>query len=332
MGPHFPGLRLVYAGYRDSTGFPQFYAPTYLHRSKISLTVPLDIWTNYQRLERLHELSGSSIHHCGGIFWLPRGTEESLATVHDLFPDRLPISALRSPRIVADSSLRNVVNLVNHRLLARFSQIASISAVTRDEVYRRVGRQSTVVYHWINEKLFRPREKHAARERLGLPRNRKLILNVSSNRPSKNSERLGAIASRLPADYALVRVGPRTSSERILSFSGLPDDQYAQLFNACDVYLHISSEEGFGRPLIESMGSKLPVISSDTPVSREILGRGAYFLKDAPSVESTVSDLRRFFREGWTGPVLEAARENQQRFSSARAAALYKDLYERTLT
>lgn len=64
--------------------------------------------------------------------------------------------------------------------------------------------------------------------------------------------------------------------------SGISDIELRCLYSAASALVFPSRYEGFGIPLLEAMASGLPVVASDIPVFREILGNaGAYFDPDS---------------------------------------------------
>jgi glycosyltransferase involved in cell wall biosynthesis len=61
------------------------------------------------------------------------------------------------------------------------------------------------------------------------------------------------------------------------------DNVLANLYAASDVLFFPSRAEGFGSPMVESLSSGLPVVASDIPITREVLGDAGIFAeKDDP--------------------------------------------------
>lgn len=58
------------------------------------------------------------------------------------------------------------------------------------------------------------------------------------------------------------------------------DDIYPLFFNASDIYLNVSTNEGFNIPLIESLKSSLPVVSNRCATSFELLGDSGIYLNN----------------------------------------------------
>jgi len=64
----------------------------------------------------------------------------------------------------------------------------------------------------------------------------------------------------------------RSLASRVARFAHISDSRLHQLYNMADVYASASVDEGFGLSVVEAMASRLPVVVSDTPVSREVVG------------------------------------------------------------
>jgi glycosyltransferase involved in cell wall biosynthesis len=77
-------------------------------------------------------------------------------------------------------------------------------------------------------------------------------------------------------------------------FTGwLPRADVCGLLGMAALLVHPSFAEGFGLPVLEAMGSGLPVACSDSPVLRELAGDCALFFDpgDAGSIERAITVL-----------------------------------------
>ena len=70
------------------------------------------------------------------------------------------------------------------------------------------------------------------------------------------------------------------------------------IFEAAQVYVLSSRWEGFGLVLIEAMAHGLPVVSSDLPTSREIMGDHALYFPNG-NVEELARRLQDATRIDW---------------------------------
>jgi len=108
-------------------------------------------------------------------------------------------------------------------------------------------------------------------------------------------------------------------------------ERYPLLFNAADAYVHTSSFEGFGIPLLEALSSALPIIATDTLSSREILGNAAIYFKniaEPTELIDRVKDLTKEYITDFKSKSIERAGF----FSRERIIAQYMDFYKRSFS
>jgi glycosyltransferase involved in cell wall biosynthesis len=164
-------------------------------------------------------------------------------------------------------------------LASRLKGIVTVSETTRQQLVAvNPDLRPTVIHNWTDD-VFQPRDKLLARRRLGLPDGERILLSVGLDLPWKNLDLLPRLSNRLGPRYLVVRIGESKRIARafppgqFLSVPFVPEGAYPLYFNAADLLLFPSREEGFGVPLIEAINSRTPVVASDIPVFREILGR-----------------------------------------------------------
>lgn len=133
--------------------------------------------------------------------------------------------------------------------------------------------------------LFSPMERKAARQRLGLPLDRKLILFGANNgvqNPRKGFSHLVDALSRLKAlgkadDVELVVFGQAKPAVLPVSLPvhmmGFIDDELAKatLFSAVDIFATPSLEENLPNTVIEAMAAGTPVVAFDVGGTGELI-------------------------------------------------------------
>ncbi len=129
-----------------------------------------------------------------------------------------------------------------------------------------------------------------ARHQLNLPNDKTLILSPSNNKPWKNLNMVSEVMKKLGDKYVLIRVGPGIGSG--LTFTNVDPITLNVLYNASDVLLFPSLEEGFGFPLVEAMKTGLPAVVSDIEVFHEI-GSDAVEYVNPLNVDSIVEGIHR---------------------------------------
>ena len=136
---------------------------------------------------------------------------------------------------------------------------------------------------------------------------------------------LAALAQAREAGLKLVVAGPekepalarrlRDEGADVQGWVGKPE--LAELYRGADVLLLPSRFEGFGIPALEAMASGTPVVVSDDPALREVVGDAA-----APSVAAALAQRELYRAKGLERAKLFSWRETAQRTA---------DVYRRVL-
>ena len=134
-----------------------------------------------------------------------------------------------------------------------------------------------------------PAEVDAARERYGLPA--EYLLWVGGLQTPDPRKRVAALA-RTPRELPLVLVGatkPWAHELPDVTLTGhVPDDHLAAIYSGARALVFPSDDEGFGLPTVEALACGTPVVATDLPVLREVLGDRATFV-DADDLEGLLA-------------------------------------------
>lgn len=144
-----------------------------------------------------------------------------------------------------------------------------------------------VIHHWTPI-VFQHIDKDLARKKLSLPRNKFILMNVSSNSPNKNNWLLKEIVNSLDDSFLLIKIGQPEimtyNPKRVINIDQhISDDLLSLYYSASDLYLAPSFSDGFNYPIIESLNSGTPVIGSRIAVFKEVL-KNSPFLFDPHNV------------------------------------------------
>lgn len=85
-------------------------------------------------------------------------------------------------------------------------------------------------------------------------------------------------------------------SKNLLILNRVPEDAVANLYKQCDIFMFPSLCESFGFPMVEAMGSGLPIVAAGTPVNKEICGKGALYY-DPLDAEEAAQKVRLLIEE-----------------------------------
>lgn len=171
------------------------------------------------------------------------------------------------------------------RTLARADGLIAVSAALRDRMAGLgIPREKiAVISNGIDDELFRPIDRDAARSRLDLPREGAIVLAVASLVPLKRIDLLIRAFSMLDRDDArLIVIGEGHERQRLealagevsagVSLIGHRDQRELPLwYSAADLLCLTSSREGSPNVLREALACGLPIVASDVGGVAEII-------------------------------------------------------------
>jgi glycosyltransferase involved in cell wall biosynthesis len=206
---------------------------------------------------------------------LSRSPVPQVVTLHDLVLRKHPRRYLRS-------GLRYRRHF---RAVARAERVIVPTQVVRAEAIEllELEAERVVVVGEAAAPAFRPRggdEVAAARSRFGLPEDYVVwVGGLEHDDPRKRAPQLAAAAR----DLELVMVGPtRPWAQSALAGAILTgevsDDDLAAILTGARALVFPSEDEGFGLPPVEALACRTPVVCSDIPALREVLGDRATFV------------------------------------------------------
>ena len=235
---------------------------------------PQIFFREYSRFIKRIKGEDGIIHYASQLVFPMFTNERDIVTILDLF------------------ALDQVNQPVNRFILKKylnFSNILTISEETKKQIRHIIpSSKPEVIYPYAGD-VFHKIEKEEARRITGITGDYKIILNVSSLQRRKNLDLIKKIMNKLGSGYKLVRVGPRLSYEQ--NFENVSDEFLNAIYNAADLFLFPTENEGFGYPIIEAMSCGLPVVASDIPVVREVT-KDAAILKNPVSVDDFVNGIK----------------------------------------
>ncbi len=275
-----------------------------------------------------HVFEDSIVHFCGSDYSGVKYFCNSVVTIHDLrfdfLLDSLSVSGIRNS---FDSVYRDLINIKTMRDIKAAKRIIAISKLTQEQL-RRNRLNSEVIHHWIDTEEFKQRDKVLARKTLSLSDNLKLILNVSSGTKNKRIRFLERVADQLPEGYKIIKIGFPLKSKNAINVAKVGNDIYPLYFNAADLYLNVSSFEGFGRPQIEAIGSELPVLATDIPINREVLGEAGMFFDISMNPHELTAYIKEILNSETDAIYLNSMKKQRLNLDGNKAIAAYIKIYK----
>jgi glycosyltransferase involved in cell wall biosynthesis len=120
------------------------------------------------------------------------------------------------------------------------------------------------------------------------------------------------------------KMGKETLGERFEMVS-VPFEKMPEIYRCADVFtLPSLSSESFGNVLVEAMASGLPVVATDDPIRREIVGNSGIFV-DPTNINEYTKALETALKTNWE----DKPRRQAEKFSWDEIANKYEELFKK---
>lgn len=302
----------------------------------------------FKSLWRSFSVSGQLQKHEIDIFHglsneLPEGIHKtdvpSVVTIHDLV-------FMRYPEFYKPID-RNIYYRKVKYACAAATKIHAISNQTKEDIvafFNTNPEKIEVVHQSVSPEFFEFRDTEKLLEKYEIPE--KFILSVGTIEQRKNQLSLLKAIYDAKIKTTVVFVGNLTDySQELLKFisqnnldnqvkflSNIPENDLAGLYQEATLSVYISLFEGFGLPVIESMASGCPVITSNISCLTETAG-GAAFLCNPENTEEIGTAIKKLTenkeeREKYIGKGYERAKHFQPSYFSKKLVSLYSQILQ----
>lgn len=219
-------------------------------------------------------------------------------TIHDL-------GFYKNPKLY--HPWERIYQKISHWLaVTKADKIIAISEATKQDIinfFPNTKRRIKVVYNGWDDEEFKPANDEAKqniREKYDLPRN--FFLYIGRLETKKNIQNLIKGYSQLkdkdwplilagrPGNYGyteILELAEKVNNIRFLGY--IKQIDYPKLLASASVFIFPSKFEGFGIPILEAMGSGVPVICSDIPVLHEVAKDSVLFFN--PDKPQNIADV-----------------------------------------
>lgn len=260
----------------------------------------------------------------------------SVTYVHD-------VCYLRHPEFLRPK-VRRILQTQLPRWMRRTDSIVTVSEDAASDItafYPRLAPKVHVVLNGVDQAHFyRRSEQEIGAIKKELSISGEYIVFVGNIEPRKNLARLITAFTQLPAErrssLSLVLVGgdgwldepinkaiefARASGATIIRpESYVTDDKLPALYSGAKAAVLVSEHEGFGMPLIEAMSCGAPVLASDIPSLREVVGEHGTYVAPRDVEDITMGLIHITSRGASNGRRLADAHRRAERFSWSRSA------------
>lgn len=241
------------------------------------------VWRSYSakrfkkhQIDIFHGLSNELPH---GIH---RTKVPAVVTIHDLIFMRFPEFYKTIDREIYRSKVKYACSSA-HKIIA-------ISEQTKEDIIRFLNvdpNKIEVVYQSVSPVFFEHNNSENLLAKYNL--SKQFILSVGTLEPRKNQLAILKALHSEKTDTQIVFVGKSTSyikkmiafiqvnnlNRQVIFLNNIPDNDLAGLYKMARLSVYISHFEGFGLPVIESMASGCPVITSNVSCLPETAGGAA---------------------------------------------------------
>jgi len=210
---------------------------------------------------------------------------EVTVTIHDL-------GFIKNPELY--HPLERIYQKISHNIaIKKANKILAISEATKSDIikyYPKAESKIKVIYNGWDKEEFKPigvDKKERICSKYNLPKD--FLLYIGRIETKKNIQNLVKAYNLLNTDMPLVLAGRpgnygfnevkelAKDNSNIIFTGYIPQEDYQLLIAASTVFIFPSKFEGFGIPVLEAMGSGVPVICSDIPVLHEVASNAAIF-------------------------------------------------------
>ena len=231
-----------------------------------SVFFPLTLSNARKYIKRLMS-EGFRVHYSSQMIVPIAGNSNNIVTIHDL----VSYNGMDDSRGLMHIYLKQLV-----KYYSQFEHIVVDSNIIREGLLSMGVESDPVVLYPCASNSFRHlHDKAAAREKLNLPTNKTLVLSMGATSRRKNLGVLPEVMRRLGSNHQLVRIGDPIGNS--IFFKEVSEETLNTIYNACDVLIHPTLEEGFGYAELEAFAVGLPTVVSDIPIMREICQNASIF-------------------------------------------------------
>ena len=302
------------------------------------------LWANVA-VPILLRRTGADVYHALDNLALPlaapKGQMKFVLTVHDLIP-------LYFPRGVGLGH-RWYFRLAIPRVLRRADAVVVSSAATASRIISRFpGAKGKIraVPLGVDTQLFRSIKSPQVRTPLRASHGSRgeYILFVGTLQANKDvarlirafrtvvqeqTELLLVIAGRGRDHERLVLEVARCGLQANVIFTGyVPDADLPALYSGARAFVFPSLEEGFGLPPLEAMACGAPVVASDIPVFREVLGPAAVLVEPASEASLAAGILAVLRKPAFASDLAQLGQERVRAFPWERTIRAVLQVYK----
>lgn len=154
------------------------------------------------------------------------------------------------------------------------------------------------IYNWIDHSIFKPINENL-KVKYGIDERKFVILGVSAGW-KKNNNKLNDfihLANLISNDMQIILVGKARAGIIPKEILHIPyvhgTDILAEIYSMADAYVHVSTEDTFGKVIAEAMSCGTPAIVYNSTACPELIGEGCGFVVEKRNVSEINNALQK---------------------------------------
>lgn len=178
--------------------------------------------------------------------------------------------------------------------------IVSVSQVNIDFCIKELGLSHLnyiVSHNAVDREKFKPKDKLSIRKQLDLPVDKKIILFVGHFDSRKNIDKVIDALNRVEDVYGIfLGSGKELPKNPKILYSGkVPYDRINKYYQAADVFVLPTKNEGSCNAIAEAMACGLPIVSSNIPAVKEQVDMNSSILVNPDCSEELENAIKQMF-------------------------------------
>lgn len=179
--------------------------------------------------------------------------------------------------------------------------IQPVSNWLKNEVQRSFfsNRPIEMVYNWVDHSIFKPvNDLDLVKYKFKYNKFNLLFVSAGWSINTVKWDDLLQLASRLSEEYQLIVVGKNKHKELLPKNCICIDyidgkEELAKIYSFADVYIHLSTEDTFGKVIAEALSCGTPAIVYDSTACGEIIGENCGFVVEKRNIISIISSIQK---------------------------------------
>jgi len=196
------------------------------------------------------------------------------------------------------------------------------------------NREVLTIYNWIDRNVFYPRKENIL-EQYGVDSTKFIILGVSASwiPGSPRYDDFIMVSDLVGDNMQIVLVGQTTVRQFPNNVKHIPfisdTEELAKLYSSADVYVHLSTEDTFGKVVAEAMACGTPAVVYNSTALPELIEDGCGYIvepRDINSIMRSITEVMHLGKAYYSDNCIANVAKN---FDFSKNTAKLISLYER---